>query len=331
MDMTMRVAARLLAALALAMAGRTGAAPSKPAAAAAPASRYHALGDLAAHYGLKMTTGRETVVLSSSRVSLTFYPKTCKARVNSSQIWLNYPCVADRGGWAIHGTDKTKWIDPLMRPKDYLAAYRVRTIVIDPGHGGEDSGAISSRRQYEKTIVLDLAKRVRSKLANAGYKVLLTRETDRTVALEERPAKARLYGADVFLSLHLNAGAWNAYGVETYALTPSGCSSTGSGRASSTAYTGNRHDAANTILAYYVHKMLRTSTGATDRGIRRARFTILRDASCPAVLVECGFLSHAKTAELLRSPWYLDRIAQGVADGVVGYAKLVDAARPARK
>ena len=329
MELT-RLALRLVAAaLLLAVPRPAWAARSSSTSSASSAPRYHSLADLAAAYGLKMTAGKETVVLSSSRVSLTFYPKSARALVNTSTIWLNYPCVAYKGGWAIHSTDKTKWLDPLMRPKDYLAAYRVRTIVLDPGHGGDDPGAIGSRGRAEKTIILDLAQRLRSKLANAGYKVYLTRDTDRTVELEDRPARAKRYGADVFVSLHLNSGAWNAYGIETYALTSSGCPSTGSERTPSTAYAGNRHDAANTILAYYVHKSLRTSTGASDRGIRRARFAVLRDASCPAVLVECGFISHAKTLELLRSTWYLDRIAQGIADGIVGYAKLVDSSRPA--
>lgn len=298
-------------------------------ARAAPAA-YRSLRALAERYGLHVTTQTgESVVLSNRHISLTFYPKLQHSRVNTTCFWLNHPMLPDGRSWAISATDAEKIIDPLMRPKAYLRQAKNRAVVIDAGHGDGDIGAQGPRTGLlEKDLTLDIAQRLRSKLANAGYRCLLTRDRDYFIPLDDRPARAAKLGADAMVSIHFNStGNPRACGVESFILTPSGSASTGSTRSSRSNFSGNKFDAQNSIMAYYVQKRLRTKIDAPDRGVRHARFAVLRGAACPAMLVECGFLSHAPTEKLLRGTWYRDQIAQGVSDGLVDYFQAVAAAR----
>lgn len=309
------------------------AAPLLAALRAGAADTYVTLRGLATTYGLKVISyGDSLVSLGADWATLRFLPKTRQMWINGTLMWLN-DSVNDGGSqYTINPVDQLKIIDPVLKSHRHLGNYRATVVLLDPGHGGEDAGTVGRGGLVEDALVLDLAKRVRTKLANAGLKVFLTRETDRFIELTERDVRARKLGAEVFVSLHLNSAVSRSiYGVETYAMTPCGYSSTAGGDSTSrqnTSYTGNRHDAANSVLAYHIQRQLRRTLGtAADRGVRRARFAVLKEAPCPAALVECGFLSHGKTEESLRTNWYLDRIAQCVADGVSEYAKAVRAAR----
>jgi N-acetylmuramoyl-L-alanine amidase len=178
---------------------------------------------------------------------------------------------------------------------------------------------------------LDLARRMRVHLSHAGLKVWLTRDNDRKVDLSQRCRKAAEWEADLFVSLHANQAAnKEAQGAETYVLPATGSPSTSNKKPSELAreaYPGNRHDAANTVLGYAVQNALLSETGAVDRGLKRARFVVLREAPCPAVLVECGFLSNGEEAARLESDAYREQLAQGLSRGVMEYVRLVRQAR----
>lgn len=303
------------------------------AGAAAPKITYVTLRSLASAYGLKVAAhGDSLVSLTSDWATLRFVPSTRQMWINGTLVWLN-DSVNDGGTqYTIHPSDHLKTIDPVLKPHRHLSGYRATTVVLDPGHGGEDSGTSGAGGLREDLLTLDVAKRVRTKLANAGYKVFLTRETDRAIELTERDVRARKLGAEMFVSLHFNSTVSRSIsGFETYALTPRGFTSTAGGDSSwrmNSSYSGNRHDAANSVLAYHIQRKLRLTLGSpADRGVRRARFAVLKEAPCPATLVELGFLSHGKTEAALRTSWYLDRLAQCVADGIGEYAKAVKAAR----
>ena len=173
---------------------------------------------------------------------------------------------------------------------------KVRTVCLDPGHGGKDPGnEVGSNQEKQHTLLL--AKEVRAQLARAGLKVTLTRSTDSFVELPARPELAKRRSADLFVSLHFNAaeaGRSTVQGAEVYCLTPAGASSTnarGEGNGGGW-FPGNRHNEQNLYLAYQVQKALTRNLAVEDRGVRRARFAVLRDAVMPAVLIEAGFLSH---------------------------------------
>jgi len=204
-------------------------------------------------------------------------------------------------------------------------------VVLDPGHGGKDRGARGRRGVEEKRVVLDVAKRTRVHLANAGLKVYLTRDGDRSLTLDERCRKAARWGGDLFVSIHLNSSTTaGATGVETYALTAPGYSPTNgkpNKRSTKTHHPGHRFAEGNTILSYHLHKNLLDRTGSSDRGLRRAGFYVLKNAPCPATLIEMGFVSNKAEEERILKADYRENLAQAVTRGILDYVDAVKRAR----
>jgi N-acetylmuramoyl-L-alanine amidase len=212
-------------------------------------------------------------------------------------------------------------IDPLLRSSEHLRRAGYRVVVLDPGHGGKDNGTKDSTGYTEKAAVLDIAKRIRSYLVDAGVsEVYLTRDDDHFIELAQRCRLAKKYNADVFVSIHLNASrSSKPHGVETFAMTKNGFKSTHAKTPDQKRYPGNRHDAPSSLLAYAIQDAYIQKMHLTDRGVKRARFAVLREAPCPAVLTECGFMSNLGEAAQLRSPAYRRRVAETVGTGILNY------------
>ena len=161
-----------------------------------------------------------------------------------------------------------------------------------------------------------------------GFKVLLTRNWDSSVKLPERSSIAKRQKADLFVSLHFNgtaSGQNEARGAETYAMTPAGGSSTaGNGSIRGNSYSGNRFNDSNLLLAYQIQKSLVARLGVEDRGVRRARFEVLRDATMPAVLVEGGFLSHPAESKKIFDAAYRREMAKAILEGIQTYKRAVE-------
>jgi N-acetylmuramoyl-L-alanine amidase len=192
--------------------------------------------------------------------------------------------------------------------------------VLDPGHGGEDTGARAPGGVLEKTLVQDIARRVAQVLRASGVRVKLTRERDQSMGLQERAHRARRWDADVFVSIHLNSAANPAAsGVETYVLPVAGQASTAGDKRRAEAASGNGYDTRNMLLAYRVHRALCKASPGMDRGIRRGRFEVLRLAPCPAALVECGFLSNPADRDRVASPEGRASLAAALAKGIAQY------------
>lgn len=147
------------------------------------------------------------------------------------------------------------------------------------------------------------------------------------MSLAARTAKAKEWKADIFVSIHLNSARnTDAAGLETYVLPAVGYPSTAGGGNNKTC-AGNTYDRANMLLAYYVHNEVLGQIGSPDRGIRRGRFDVLQNASCPAILVECGFVSNKIEENKMLRRRYLDSIAEGVAKGILTYLNKAKTAR----
>lgn len=217
-------------------------------------------------------------------------------------------------------------------------------VVIDPGHGGEQEGALSPRGAREKDLALQISRRLAARLRRDGIRVVLTRTADLTVPLAARAEIANAIQADLFVSVHLNSmptaeARRVSRGVETYFL--SADASDAAARAVAARENADRlaserdlgdpianilsdleHDEAlrrSSRLAQDVHRRLVAALGAEDRGVRQAPFFVLAGARMPAVLVEVGFISHAAEAELLASRAHQDRIAGAIADGIATF------------
>jgi len=239
------------------------------------------------------------------------------ARWNGVNVWLGFAPQVLRGKPYIHALDAEKTLQPLSEPFVIMAPNK--TIVIDPGHGGVDSGTRGVRGEREKDFTLDWALRIEQLLTNAGWRVVLTRRNDVDVPIIERVAIADRARADLFISLHFNSAAPHAgpSGIETYYLTPVGEPSTLSRGYSDdprVTFPNNTFDRANTQLAAKVHQELVRETHAMDDGIRHARFMgVLRTQNRPAVLIEGGYLSNPAEMSQISSSRYRQRLAEAVA------------------
>ncbi len=287
--------------------------------------------EMARFYGMTMRRAGSDLVLSSRWSRLVFDPTSRKCKINGINVWLHEGLRPLGSTFVMTRTDAYRLIDPLLRPQLALHGRRVRVVVLDPGHGGKDRGAVGTRNVEEKNMALDVARRTRSYLQGKGFIVRMTREGDSDLTLQQRVELARRWRADLFVSIHFNAAsAPSAEGIETYILTSPGFPSTNSvqrGRITPIAYAGNAHDAASTVAGASLHRMLVEQTEANDRGLRLARFHVLQNAPCPAVLVECGYLSNPTEERKIMSPAYRNRIAVGIARGIMDYATQVQRAQ----
>lgn len=225
-------------------------------------------------------------------------------------------------GTLMHSLDLAKVVEPLLMTN--LVQRRTGgVLVIDPGHGGENSGTRSRNPQLlEKEMTLDWARRIERLLEGSPWKVLLTRTGDVDVSLQDRVAFADRAQADLFISLHFNSmpnGAAES-GIETFCMTPQWMGShllREYEDDAAKAFANNRYDAENLLLACDLHSALLAKTGARDRGVKRARFmTVLREQNRPAALLEAGFLSNAEEARRIGDPEHRQKLAEAVAEAL---------------
>ena len=250
--------------------------------------------------------------------------------IGGTKVYLDDNIDEKKGKLTVTRLDYDKVLVPLFwrLPPQLPGSKR---IVIDPGHGGKDPGIVSATLGYtEKAATLDTALRLKLLLEKRGFEVILTREKDTFVDLDDRPAAANKLKADCFISLHYNGGAKGdatTAGIETYCLTPAGQYSTNkaSGRADITAEPGNRFDTFNLLLGWNVQRSLVKATGAEDRGVRRARFAVLRPLNCPGILVEGGFISSRAEGAQIANAAYRQKLAEAIGDGVIAYVTRVRA------
>ena len=193
-----------------------------------------------------------------------------------------------------------------------------RSIFLDPGHGGSDPGAISGGVR-EKDLTLSVYNKVSSKLASLGYTVLTSRNVDKDVDLVDRADQANKANADMLLSIHFNAGGRGiARGIETYYYQAT------ADRVPK--INKENHNNAERLersrkLANKVQQNLLYQTGANDRGVKRASFTVLRETSIPSILVELGFIDNPEERNKIKTDEYQERLANGIVDGIVAYYK----------
>lgn len=293
---------------------------------------YVPLANISSYYGMTSSgPSKKHIRLQNKWTRIEFQTDSRNVEINGTLVLLSEPVRKLGWQWVIDTTDFDKTIEPAVRPQEFLKSAGTRTVVLDPGHGGDDKGASSPRNVQEKLVVMDVAKRVKSKLESRGINVGLTRDSDRALDLSARCRKAAALKADLFVSIHANsAGNRSVRGVETFVLSLPGrhsSNSYGSGKPPSGVNNGNRYDIANMALGFRIHQHLVKATGQEDRGVKRARFEVLRDAPCPAALTEIAFLSNSKDEAMVIDPAGRDRIAQGIADGIATYLADVNRAK----
>ena len=293
--------------------------------------RYVALKDLAAMYGLPLSMpGGKALLIRGQYTSLQFTADGREAMLNGSKVWLHVPVIKVRGNWSISDADAQYVVDPLVRPSAYLGARGARTVVLDAGHGGKDPGAASRSGFQEKDLTLEIVLRVKAHLAAAGVRVVLTRDVDRFWELEDRPYLAARGGGDLFVSLHMNSAlSRSVQGIETFVTAAENCPPTAESKLGGRypAVPNNQFNHSNTVLGNQLQRAIVGITRAEDRGLKHARFVVLRNSAMPAALIECGFLSNAQEAQKLATPSYRETVALGIAQGILNYLALVNRAK----
>ncbi len=222
--------------------------------------------------------------------------------------------------------------------------HKIDRIVIDPGHGGKDPGAVGAGGTLEKHIVLDVSMRLKAKLEEQGYEVLLTRTEDRYVPLSDRSQFANDSEAGLFVSVHANASEnRSACGFETYFLSEAKTDWERTVAARENAPlklemsdTARLADELELILVDLAqNEFLTEASGLAeciqeqavpcarvmDRGVRQANFFVLRNNYMPAVLVEVGFISNRSEEKLLRNSAHREKLASGISQGILDFIK----------
>jgi N-acetylmuramoyl-L-alanine amidase len=288
--------------------------------------KYLSLHDIAAYYGATVRIEKTYCEMSSRYSKVRFVFDRRDGILNGVNVHYHFAPVLQNGVPLVSEFDFQTIVEPVLRPAS-LRPHPVGTIMLDPGHGTPDNGA-SGALFHEKDLVLSISRRVKSYLEAHGFRVIMTRSSDYFLTLEQRANLCKRNKVDLFVSIHCNSAAnSSASGIETYALTPFGAPSTSEKKPSMQKNVGQAMPRNNYRLAYEVQKCLIARTGAVDRGVRHARFYVLKEASCPSILIEAGFLSNRSEERKLGNVGYQDSVARAIAEGVARYRTLMKSAQ----
>ena len=291
---------------------------------------YLTIDNVAKFYGLPtgVTPSEKRIRLDNGKTSVEAQLDSREILINGVRSWLCFPVAEKDGQYLLSRVDLAKTLEPQLRPQMITNLGHFKTVVLDPGHGGYDKGAISSYG-YEKDFALDVARNIKPLLEAKGLKVIMTRDSDIFVPLELRARIANAAKDAVFVSIHFNATDSNpaANGFEIFSLTPRGAPSTADDALAlrfMNMQAGSPVDAPSLALSMSVYHSVVGHFSEVDRGIKRARFAVLRLTQIPAVLVEGGFLTERGESRLIAQSSWRAKLANSIATGILGYKELVD-------
>ena len=291
---------------------------------------YLSVENIAQFYGFagRAEPIEKTVRLDNGRNQLEVTLDSREAIVNGVRNWLCFPVIEQDGKYLVSRIDLAKTIEPQFRPHLISNIRSLKTVVIDAGHGGVEKGAASSYGN-EKDFTLDVAQRLKRMLEAKGLRVVMTRQRDDLVPLPQRARIANATKDSIFVSIHFNATDRNsdATGFEIYSLTPRGAPSTQDNSLKArfgNMQAGSPVDAASLILSTSVYHSMLGYMPEFDRGVKRARFAVLRLTQIPAILVEGGFLTERDESRLIAKPAWREQLAQSIAVGIESYRGLVE-------
>ena len=271
--------------------------------------------------------------------------------VDKRAVLLDHPVDIHQGAIVVPAKFKAQVLDTLFKPAKPVSSRRksslfaiIKKVVVDPGHGGHDPGAIGRTGLREKDVNLDISKRLANRLRADGIEVVMTRNTDKFIPLGTRVNIANNSKADFFISIHSNASRTKSlHGFEVYYVSSSVNDST---RAAYSAknlhlnldnscffgqsqnlkailwdmiYTYNRAESIE--LSRLICRSAVDNLNVKALGVKDARFQVLRGARMPAILIEVGFLSHIKEEQLLKDGSYREKLSQSIMEGLCNYAE----------
>lgn len=283
--------------------------------------RFVPIEDVAAFYKMnRSVTGQNSFRLSAAGRSIEGKAHARDIRINGVKYVLCFPIASKNGKTLISAMDVTKIIEPVLRPQKIKNATSVKTVILDPGHGGHDSGAIGPLGR-EKEAALDVALRAKRLLQAKGFQVMMTRSTDVFIPLEKRSAFANKFKNAVFVSIHFNKSkGTSGTGIETFCLAPRGVPSMDEANLSYSdlkLHPGHAKDPENVALATAVHASMVRKIALPDRGIKRARFHVIRATTIPSILVEGGFMNNPTDSRMISGAPFRQKMAEAIVSGIV--------------
>ena len=291
---------------------------------------YLTIDNVAQFYGLPTGAApiEKRIRLDNGKNSLEVQLDSREVLINGVRNWLCFPIAEKDGQYLLSRVDLAKTLEPQLRPQMITNLGQFKTVILDPGHGGHDKGATSSYG-CEKDFALDVARNIKPLLEAKGLNVKMTRDSDIFVPLELRARIANAAKDSIFVSLHFNATDANpsAQGFEIFSLTPRGAPSTADDALAlrfMNMQAGSPVDAPSLALSMSVHHSVVGHFSEVDRGIKRARFAVLRLTKIPAILVEGGFLTERGESRLIAQSTWRAKLAQSIATGIINYKGLVD-------
>ncbi len=289
---------------------------------------YLTIENISKFYGLpaEVTSSGDKVQTETVKNPLEFVGGSREVVINGARSWLCFPLIEQDGKFLVSRTDVAKTIEPLVRPHRVPNVGNVETVVLDPGHGGHDKGAVC-RYGSEKDFALDVARKLCALLQTKGLRVIMTREGDYFVPLDVRAQIANAARNSIFVSIHFNAtnDDPDATGFEIFSFTPRGAPSTSDNAVTPTSLSmqaGTVVDNQSLALSACIYHSLLGHIPEFDRGIKRARFAVLRLTRVPAVLVEGGFLTERGESRLIANKDWRDKLAAAISVGIENYHSL---------
>jgi N-acetylmuramoyl-L-alanine amidase len=321
--------------------GGCATAPRRPGVAMGPDDLKNLCDRYSLHWDVDPYTQAVTLIRNRDKaVALVGSPVVM---VKGRMVHLSSPVTRNRNMIVVPADFKNKVVDELVREISH-AIQKFKTVVVDAGHGGKDPGAIGVSGSYEKTVVLDIARRLKRRLEEKGVQVIMTRDSDEFISLQERTEIASRANADVFVSIHANASpARSARGMEIYYLRYLKASE----KEDPQIQVNRRHlfrsmemskdssvledivfdmlydykQAESRHLADYVAQNVSRTVRVEDRGSKSSGFFVLRNTLVPAILVETGFLSNRQDEEQLLDSRYRQDLADALAETILRYAR----------
>lgn len=295
-------------------------------------------------------TFTRTAVLTKGAHKINLMAGQALVLVDGSPRYLSYPVDIYQGTVVVPYRFKEQILDVLFKERAYvgkaaLPLSRIRKIVVDAGHGGNDPGTIGKRGLREKDVNLDIAKRLGNLLKAEGIEVVMTRTADTFIPLERRAGIANNSRAGLFISIHSNANRVRSLnGFEVYYISPNiNDSKRALNYAQEAALDLNRDSfayapslnlkailwdmvctsnrAESLRLSRYVCRAIEKNLNTRVLGIKGAPFYVLKDTHMPAILIETGFLSNYNEERLMRNSCYRQQIAESIAEGIKEYIR----------
>jgi len=292
---------------------------------------YVPISDVAAFYGYRLLSspGGFNLTMSVKHPPIIGRAGASDVKINGVKFVLCFPTVSHGGQVFISKMDVIFIIEPVLRSFNIKNPTVVKTVILDAGHGGHDHGATGNGLR-EKDMNLDVVYRAGRMLQARGFNVYVTRKDDTFIPLEKRTALANRTPNAVFISVHFNDSKnIEASGIETFVLAPRGVPSMGRdelGVIDDRVHPGHARNAENILLAASVHSAMVARSQIPDRGIKRARFHVLRNSRIPAILIEGGFMRNPRDGRLIADANYRQQLATAIVAGVERFRASV--ARP---